>query len=105
MTRNGMNTAPAVDEDEYDRRRLPGAYSQTIHHIRELRKELDAVRSRGRAGDRFRAAKVSWFIRNNENYAKRLQARASQLGVSGCGSSDAVAPHPTPLLTQMELFA
>lgn len=29
---------PDAEENEYDRRRLPGAYSQTIHHIRELRK-------------------------------------------------------------------
>lgn len=105
MTACNTLSVSALDEDEYDRRRLPGAYSQTIHHIRALRKELDAMRSRGRAGDRFRAAKLSWFIRNNERYAQRLRARAAQLGVNGCGSSDAIAPRPTPMLTQMELFA
>lgn len=105
MTACTTMSVSALDEDEYDRRRLPGAYSQTMHHIRELGKELAAVQSRGRAGDRFRAAKLSWFIRNNENYAQRLRARAAQLGVNGCGLSDATVPRPTPLLTQMELFA
>jgi len=96
---------PDPDEDEYDRRRLPGAYSQTIHHIRELRKERDALLLRGHAGDRFRAAQLSWFIRNSENYAARLHARAEQLGVSGFRASDSNAPRPTPLPPQMELFA
>lgn len=94
-----------IGEDDYDRQRLPGAYSQTIHHIRGLKKELDTLRSRGRAGDRFRAAKVSWYIRNNESYARRLQERAAQLGVDGCGSRDAAVCQSTPLLAQMELFA
>lgn len=102
MTACNTLSVSALDEDEYDRRRLPGAYSQTIHHIRELGKELAAVRSRGRAGDRFRAAKLSWFIRNNENYANRLRARAAELGVSGFGACAAIAPSlPAP---QMELF-
>lgn len=96
---------PDPDEDEYDRRRLPGAYSQTIHHIRALRKERDALLLRGHAGDRFRAARLSWFIRNSENYAARLHARAAQLGVSGLGASESNAPRPIPLQLQTELFA
>lgn len=90
------------DEDEYDRRRLPGAYSQTLHHIRELRKERDALLLRGHPGDRFRAAHLSWFIRNNENYAGRLLQRMEQLG--------ATAPHALltsqpALPAQLDLFA
>ena len=89
------------DEDEYDRRRLPGAYSQTLHHILELRKERDALLLRGHPGDRFRAAHLSWFIRNNEHYAGRLLQRMEQLG--------ATAPHalltPQPALpAQLDLF-
>lgn len=96
---------PDPDEDEYDRRRLPGAYSQTIHHTRELRKVRHSLLLRGHTADRFRAAQLSWFIRNNENYAARLHARAEQLGVSGFGAIGSNAPNPTPLSPQMELFA
>lgn len=97
---------PDADEDEYDRRRLPGAYSQTIHHIRELRKEREALLLRGQAGDRFRAAQLSWFIRNNENYAARLLARMQQLGLGGSGATSAcasIAPPPA-LPAQLDLF-
>lgn len=96
---------PDAEENEYDRRRLPGAYSQTIHHIRELRKVRDALLLRGNAGDRFRAAQIARFVRNSENYAARLHARAEQLGVSGFGAIVSNAPRPTPLPPQMELFA
>ena len=98
---------PDPDEDEYDRRRLPGAYSQTIHHIRQLRKERDALLLRGHAGDRFRAAQNSRFIRNSENYAARLLVRMQQLGLcrsqatSACAS---IAP-PLALPAQLDLFA
>lgn len=98
---------PDADEDEYDRRRLPGAYSQTIHHIRELRKEREAVLRRGHAGDIFKAAQLSWFIRNNENYAGRLLARMEQLGLGGSGATIGHAsPIPLPALpAQLDLFA
>lgn len=104
-TRDTFNVA-SLDEDEYDRRRLPGAYSQTIHHMRELRKERDALLLRGHAGDRFRAAQLSWFIRNNENYAARLLVRMEELGLVGSGST--VAPAftqlPPALPAQLDLF-
>ncbi|HFJ9785339.1 TPA: hypothetical protein ACGW1K_004248, partial [Stenotrophomonas maltophilia] len=87
---------PGPDEDEYDRRRLPGAYSQTIHHIRGLRKERDALLLRGRAGDRFRAAQHSRFIRNSENYAARLLARMQQLGMGGSGATSACTSNAPP---------
>ncbi|EKT4091509.1 hypothetical protein QEG23_000994 [Stenotrophomonas maltophilia] len=90
------------DEDEYDRRRLPGAYSQTIHHIRELRKERDALLLRGHAGDRFRAAQLSWFIRNNESYAGRLLQRMEQLGAT---ATRALPTPPPALPAQLDLFA
>ncbi|MRI41732.1 hypothetical protein D5301_05675 [Stenotrophomonas sp. MH181796] len=98
---------PDPDEDEYDRRRLPGAYSQTIHHIRELRKERDALLLRGHAGDRFRAAQLSWFIRNNENYAARLLVRMEQLGLRESGATvERASPGPLPALpAQLDLFA
>lgn len=93
---------PDADEDEYDRRRLPGAYSQTLHHIRELRKERDALLLRGHPGDRFRAAHLSWFIRNNENYAGRLLQRMEQLGAT---AAHALLTLPPALPTQLDLFA
>lgn len=98
---------PDPDGDEYDRRRLPGAYSQTTHHIRELRKERDALLLRGHAGDRFKAAQLSWFIRNNENYAGRLLVRMEELGLVGSGTTIASAsPTPPPALpAQPDLFA
>lgn len=98
---------PDPDEDEYDRRRLPGAYSQTLHHIRELRKERDALLLRGHAGDRFGAAQLSWFIRNNENYAARLLVRMEELGLVGAGATVASAPPTLPpaLPAQLDLFA
>lgn len=92
----------ATAEDEYDRQRLPGAYSQTMYHIRELRKEREALRLRARPGDRFGAARLSWFIRNNENYAGRLQQRMAQLGATALNTP------PTPALAlpaQLDLFA
>jgi len=98
---------PDPDEDEYDRRRLPGAYSQTIHHIRQLRKERDALLLHGHAGDRFRAAQHSRFIRNSENYAARLLVRMQQLGMGRSGSTSAyasIAPPPA-LPAQLDLFA
>lgn len=93
---------PDPDEDEYDRRRLPGAYSQTIHHIRELRKERDALLLRGHPGDRFRAAQLSWFIRNSEKYAARLLARMEQLGAT---AAHALLTLPPALPAQLDLFA
>ncbi|WP_440565712.1 hypothetical protein ACSYAO_002596 [Stenotrophomonas sp. STK16_22] len=92
---------PDADEDEYDRRRLPGAYSQTIHHIRELRKERDALLLRGHAGDRFRAAQLSWFIRSNESYAGRLLQRMEQLGAT---AAHALPTPPPALPAQLDLF-
>ncbi|MHC1672542.1 hypothetical protein ACODUM_06730 [Stenotrophomonas maltophilia] len=98
---------PDTDEDEYDRRRLPGAYSQTIHHIRELRKERDALLLRGHAGDRFRAAQLSWFITNNENYAARLVVQMERLGHgrSRATVEHATAAPPPTLPAQLNLFA
>lgn len=98
---------PAPDEDEYDRRRLPGAYSQSIYHIRELRKEREALLLRGHAGDRFRAAQLSWFIRNNENYAARLLVRMEQLGLRESGATvERASLGPLPALpAQLDLFA
>jgi len=93
---------PDADEDEYDRRRLPIAYNLTIHHIRELRKERDALLLRGHAGDRFRAAQLSWFIRNNENYAGRLLQRMEQLGST---AAHALLTPPPALPAQLDLFA
>ncbi|PZS51587.1 hypothetical protein [Stenotrophomonas maltophilia] len=93
---------PDPDEDEYDRRRLPGAYSQTIHHIRELCKERDALLLRGHPGDRFRAAQLSWFIRNNENYAGRLLQRMEQLRAT---AAHALLSPPPALPAQLDLFA
>ncbi|MCU1030255.1 hypothetical protein ACS0OQ_13720 [Stenotrophomonas riyadhensis] len=93
---------PDPDEDEYDRRRLPGAYSQTIHHIRELRKERDALLLRGHPGDRFRAAQLSWFIRNSEKYAARLLAQMEQLGAR---AAHALPTLPPALPAQLDLFA
>lgn len=84
------------DEDEYDRWRLPGAYSHTLHHINELRREADALRQRGRPGDRFGVARLAWFIRNNEGYAAAMRARAAQLGLT-LGQAEQTA--------QLELFA
>lgn len=95
------------DEYEYDRRRLPGAHSQTIHHIRELGKERDALLLRGQPGDRFRAAQLAWFIRNNENYAARLLLRMEQLGLGGSEATSpcaSVARSPEPA-AQLDLFA
>lgn len=89
-------------DDEYDRRRLPGAYSQTLHHIREMRKEREALRLRARPGDRFRAAQLSWFIRNNENYAARLLQRMDQLGAT---AAHALPTPPPSLPAQLDLFA
>ena len=94
---------PDADEDEYDRRRLPGAYSQTLHHIRELRKERDALLLRSHAGDRYRSAQHSRFIRNSENYAARLLVRMQQLGMGGSGAAS-IAPLPA-LPAQLDLFA
>ncbi|MDP9619720.1 UNVERIFIED_ORG: hypothetical protein J2W60_003283 [Stenotrophomonas maltophilia] len=98
---------PDPGEDDYDRRRLPGACSQTIHHIRELRKERDALLPRGDAGDRSRAAQLSWFIRNNENYAAQLVVQMERLGPGRSGATVEhahVAPPPT-LPAQLNLFA
>ncbi len=103
MTARNTVSVLSLDEDEYDRRRLPGAYSQTVHHIRELRKEREALLLRGHAGDRFRAAQLSWFIRNNENYAARLLVRMQQLGMGGSGAAS-IAPPPA-LPAQLDLFA
>ncbi len=107
MTAHNTVSALSLDEDEYDRRRLPGAYSQTVHHIRELRKERDALLLRGQAGDRFRAAQLSWFIRNNENYAARLLVRMEELGLVGAGTTVASASPTLPpaLPAQLDLFA
>lgn len=98
---------PDTDEGEYDRRRLPGAYSQTLHHIRELRKERDALLLRGHPGDRFRAAHLSWFIRNNESYAARLLVRMEQLGLGESGDAvERASQGPLPALPpQLDLFA
>lgn len=98
---------PDPDEDEYDRRRLPGAYSHTVHHLRELREERDVLLLRGQAGDRFRAAQLSLFIRNNENYAARLLVRMEELGLVGSGTAVACAPPalPAALPAQLDLFA
>lgn len=93
---------PDPDEDEYDRRRLPGAYSQTMHHIRELRREREALRLRASPGDRFRAVQLSWFIRNNENYAARLLQRMEQLGATAAHAL--LTPLPA-LPAQLDLFA
>lgn len=71
----------ALEEKEYDRRRLPGAYAATMHHIRELYRDMEQLMSRGLPGDRFRAAKTKWFIRNNENYARRIKEHAAELGL------------------------
>lgn len=98
------NTASVSDtaEDDYDRRRLPGAHSQTLHHIRELRKEREALRLRALPGDKFRAAQLSWFIRNNENYAARLMQRMDQLGAT---AAHALPTPPPELPDQLDLFA
>lgn len=93
---------PDPDEDEYDRRRLPGAYSQTVHHIRELQKERDALLLRCHPGDRFRAAQLSWFIRNSEKYAARLLAQMEQLGAT---TAHALLSPPPALPAQLDLFA
>ncbi len=85
-----------LDEDEYDRGRLPGVYSLTLHHLNELRKEAHALRSRGLPGDRFGAARLAWYIRNNEGYAAAISARAAQLGLS-LGRAD--------MTPQLDLFA
>ncbi|MCO7398275.1 hypothetical protein NJH49_08770 [Stenotrophomonas maltophilia] len=105
-TRDTFNVA-SLDEDEYDRRRLPGVYSQTVHHIRQLRKERDALLLRGHAGDRFRAAQLSLFIRNNENYAARTLVRMEELGLVGSGTTVAsTSPTLPPALpAQLDLFA
>ncbi|HEL4104656.1 TPA: hypothetical protein UM352_004052 [Stenotrophomonas maltophilia] len=107
MTTRNTVSVLSLDEDEYDRRRLPGAYSQTVHHIRELRKEREALLLRGHAGDRFRAAQLSWFIRNNEHYAARLLVRMEELGLVGSGTTVAsTSPIPPPALpAQLDLFA
>jgi hypothetical protein len=103
MTARNTVSLSALDEDDYDRRRLPGAYSHTLHHIRELRKERDALLMRGHAGDRFRAAQLSWFIRNNENYAGGLLQRMEQLGAAAAAPT---LPTPPPALpAQLDLFA
>lgn len=91
-----MSQLDDMDEDEYDRRRLPGAYSQTLHHISELRKEAETLRLRGLPGDRFGVARLAWFIRNNEGYAASIKARAAQLGLD-FGQAEQAA--------QLELFA
>lgn len=107
MIAHDTTHVPDPNEDEYDRRRLPGAYSQTLHHIRELRKERDALLLRGHAGDRFGAAQLSWLIRNNENYAARLLVRMQQLGSGGSEATSAsasIAP-PSALPAQLDLFA
>lgn len=102
MTARNTVSLSALDEDDYDRRRLPGAYSHTLHHIRELRKERDALLMRGQAGDRFRAAQLSWFIRNNENYAGRLLQRMEQLGAA---AAPALLTPPLAPPAQLDLFA
>lgn len=101
---NARNTVcvSSLDEDEYDRRRLPGAYSQTLHHIRELRKERDALLLRRHPGDRFRAAQLSWFIRNSEKYAARLLAQMEHLGAT---AAQALPTQPAALPAQLDLFA
>jgi len=102
MTAQGLVHVPDKDEDEYDRRRLPGAHSQTVHHIREMRKEREALRLCARPGDRFGAARLSWFIRNNENYAGRLLQRMEQLGGT---TAHALLTQPPELPAQLDLFA
>ncbi len=90
-------------EDDYDRHRLPGAYSQTLHHIRELRRDREALRLRACPGDRFRAARLSWFIRNNEKYAARLLQLMDQLGATPAHVIPILPPPALP--AQLDLFA
>ncbi|MDU1661737.1 MAG: hypothetical protein E6861_20005, partial [Stenotrophomonas maltophilia] len=70
---------------------------------RELRKERDALLLRSHAGDRYRSAQHSRFIRNSENYAARLLVRMQQLGMGGSGAAS-IAPLPA-LPAQLDLFA
>ena len=93
---SGMGAGADRDEDEYDRGRLPGAYSLTLHHLNELRKEAHALRSRGLPRDQFGAARLARYIRNNESYAAEIRARAAQLGLS-LGRAD--------MTPQLDLFA